>query len=292
MLKQRVITALILLPLALALFFFAPLPLFASAAHLVIVAMAYEWAGLAWPGSKLARIVYALVVGVIPIIIWRAEPLLQFWPSASWPASIESTLPMLGLAAALLAWPLIWLWMWFHPNSKALDKNAWVKAIAGVVVLIGAWITFVAIRAHNFDFDPMRGGGLILMMFAIVWGADVGAYFAGKQFGKTKLAPIMSPNKTWEGVAGGMLLGLLVAYAGVWLLHLTISSHGLFALCVAILVLISVLGDLFESMLKRLAGVKDSSQMLPGHGGLLDRLDSTIAVAPFFFVSLTLLDLL
>ena len=128
-------------------------------------------------------------------------------------------------------------------------------------------------------------------MLLIIWGADVGAYFAGKSLGKTKLAPVVSPNKTWEGAIGGLVLAVIVGVTVASLLSLNLDWFK-FSVFVVIMVVLSVFGDLFESMLKRQADIKDSSNILPGHGGLLDRLDSTLSVAPFFVAGVLWLELL
>ena len=132
---------------------------------------------------------------------------------------------------------------------------------------------------------------MLLLMLVIIWGADVGAYFAGKTWGKTKLAPVVSPNKTWEGALGGLVLAVAVGMAVASLLSLELDWLK-FTVFVIVMVVLSVFGDLFESMLKRQANIKDSSNILPGHGGLLDRLDSTLSVAPFFVAGVLWLELL
>jgi phosphatidate cytidylyltransferase len=148
-------------------------------------------------------------------------------------------------------------------------------------VLVPAWLALVVLHEHA----PQ----LVLLLILLVVAADVGAYFGGRKFGRHKLAPAVSPGKTWEGVAGGLVAAMLMATAGIYWLHLTPLPF--FALS-ALVVVASIVGDLTESMFKRHAGLKDSGSLLPGHGGVLDRVDSVTAAAPFFLIGLERLGLL
>jgi phosphatidate cytidylyltransferase len=161
----------------------------------------------------------------------------------------------------------------------------------GIAILAAAWLAIVVIRSFNINIDFHTGAWMLLLMLIVIWGADVGAYFAGKNFGKTKLAPVVSPNKTWEGAIGGLILANVVGIALALILDLQLNWLQ-FVVFLILIVALSVIGDLFESMLKRRANIKDSSNILPGHGGLLDRLDSTLSVAPFFVVGVLWLELL
>jgi phosphatidate cytidylyltransferase len=140
-------------------------------------------------------------------------------------------------------------------------------------VLVGAWVGLCAIRGAE------QGGHWLLWLFCLVWGADIGAYFAGRRFGRRKLAPAVSPGKTWEGVLGGALLSLALTWSA---LVLTDQWSPVWVPVVLSLIALSVFGDLFESVLKRQRGVKDSGALLPGHGGLLDRVDALLPVLPVF----------
>jgi phosphatidate cytidylyltransferase len=157
--------------------------------------------------------------------------------------------------------------------------NRWLAALAGLVVLVPAWVGM----ARLLKVEGGNGEELFLFLLVLVWAADIGAFFAGRRFGRVKLAPKVSPNKTWEGVLGGVIAGLLAAAAGaVWF---GFSPTSFVALCAAV-VLASIVGDLTESMFKRFAGLKDSGKMLPGHGGVLDRIDSVTAAVPFYVLGL------
>ena len=138
-------------------------------------------------------------------------------------------------------------------------------------------------------FDPQHGAELLLFVLLLIWAADTGAYIAGKSLGKTKLAPKISPKKTWEGVIGGMLLALLVLFVGFYLLHFSREQWLPLAILTVIIVAFSVVGDLTESIFKRLTGKKDSGRILPGHGGILDRIDGVLAVLPIALLGFSVL---
>lgn len=256
MLKERIITALILLPLVLAAVFLAPSWLFDAVIGVVIALMALEFFALCG-ASATGRVVLVAVMLSLYALSVRTTP--------------QSVL--LGEAvvvAALLLWLLAIAWLFVR-----VTLPGWVKAFAGVVMLAGAGIAL-----HDLKFLQPDGRWVFIALL-IVWAADVGAYAAGRLFGRHKLAPAISPGKTWEGVAGGVLLVMAVAaVADIWLVA---AAHQItWYLLLFVTTLISIAGDLFESLLKRQAGVKDSGRLLPGHGGLLDRLDSLLAVAPVF----------
>jgi len=266
MLRTRVITAVVLLAVLLPVTLFAPVAAFGALIALVVVFGAWEWARLLkLPGP--ACIGYAVLAGVALAASTRIG------------IGVDAARPLFEAAAVfwILAGPFVLV------RKPTLAHGAWrlLLIIAGLVVLVACWHALVAAR--------LLGVSFVLSVLLVVWLADIGAYFAGKAFGKHKLAPAISPGKTWEGAVGGWLA--VVVVAGV-----VIAAHAfeptlvsqlgrriglartLFALTV--LVAFSVVGDLFESMLKRQAGVKDSSALLPGHGGVLDRIDALLPVLP------------
>ncbi|MEN8176090.1 MAG: phosphatidate cytidylyltransferase, partial [Pseudomonadota bacterium] len=154
--------------------------------------------------------------------------------------------------------------------------------VAGVVLLSAAWAALVSVHRGS-----PAGAELTLYLLVLIWGADSGAYFAGRIFGKRKLAPALSPGKTVEGAAGAILAAVLLALFYAWWRQPG-TDVGLFSLLSIVVVVVSIAGDLFESLLKRREGVKDSGTLLPGHGGVLDRLDSLLAAAPVYYVGLHL----
>ncbi|WP_341679021.1 phosphatidate cytidylyltransferase [Niveibacterium sp. SC-1] len=256
MLRQRVITAIVLLiVLALALFALPQWPwwLFCGG---VLFAAGWEWGGLgAWASAQ--RWAYGAVLAALGMLVFWAQDTRLDWAA-------------FGLS---LAFWIVFVPLWLR--SKWAPKGVPTVALVGLVVLLPAALALARLR----DISPW----LLLAIAAIVWVADICAYFGGRAFGKRKLAPSISPGKSWEGVWSG-LLGVLVYGCVVLFFGLpTVTAHlGWFA-CVAMLVVLTALsveGDLFESMLKRRAGIKDSSNLLPGHGGVLDRIDSLTSTLP------------
>jgi len=256
-LKRRVATAVVLLPPAVALILFAPTPALALVFGAVIGVAALEWAPLAGAGSERRAWTYA---GGVLLLLW-----------ATWTFAFDAPLAARALLAAALAWwTFATLWI---VRRWPLGHDA--KLIAGPFALVPAWFALVAL--HRLDSGPQ----LVLLLLLIIWAADVGAFFAGRAYGRTKLAPVVSPGKTWEGALGGFVLAAAVAWVGAGLIGLDHArTVGIAALTVAI----SIVGDLTESLLKRQAGAKDSGTLLPGHGGVLDRLDSLFAAAPVVLV--------
>lgn len=254
MLRQRIVTALVLAPLVLLVIFWAPPVLVMSVLALLMLAGAWEWS--AFPGlrSPVARAAYVLVI---------AAAIAATWMSGTGP---EHT----ALLYCAIAWWILALgWIVVFPGHV----NRSIAAVVGLLVLVPTWLALV--QLHRFD--PQW----ILFLLLLVVAADVGAYFGGRRFGRHKLAPRVSPGKTWEGVIGGGVAAAIMAVIGVFWLH--VQAVPFIVLCVVVVVA-SIVGDLTESLFKRHAGLKDSGTLLPGHGGVLDRIDSITAAAPFFVV--------
>lgn len=285
MLKQRIITALFLIPLVLGLLLAIKLNYFAAAMTVVVYLVALEWAKLAEFKSAISCSIYAIAVSMINLAIWYTSGDFIIWPSPSWPMELVWDNPMIVLAAALVAILATVFIVFSYSKFPKWWANKAIISLFGLVMLPAFFISLVSIRSVAYLEDFYRGGQLLLLMFCIIWAADTGAYITGKAFGKTKLAPVVSPNKTWEGAMGGFILSVSVAWAGALLLKLEINSWLIYSMIAVLLAAMSVIGDLFESALKRVAHIKDSGNLLPGHGGLFDRLDSTIVVAPLFFLS-------
>lgn len=257
MLKQRIVTALILFLALLAALFLLPNRLWALLLAGVLTLAAHEWGGLAGYG-RLGRWGFAALTAGICLV------LLAVGAQGRW-------LYGLGLAFWLLVAPF-WL------AGKWQMKNPFLLGAVGWLVLLPTWQALVNLQ---------RVPSLLLMLLSVIWVADTAAYFFGKRFGRRKLAPRISPGKTWEGAIGALLS--VAAYAVFLALTAPsrIGGHGLawMGLALALMVL-SVEGDLFESWMKRVAGLKDSGQLLPGHGGVLDRIDGLTSTMPLAALAL------
>jgi phosphatidate cytidylyltransferase len=274
MLKQRVITGLILAIVAATAIFLLPLSGFAVVLAVVLASALWEWADLSGIARRPLRALYCAVsLGLV---------LLAGWGAAVW------TLPRERVVGEVLMLAGGW---WFvaaalvisYPRTTAIWGAVWQRLLMGWLTLIPAWLGFVFLRAQD------NGSWLVFFTVALVAAADIGAYFAGTRFGRHKLAPNVSPGKSWEGFAGGLvasLLFVLIVWAAFWRDRFALPP---FLAVAAVTVVGSVCGDLLESMLKRQRGVKDSSNLLPGHGGVLDRLDSLSAAIPIFALGLLLI---
>jgi phosphatidate cytidylyltransferase len=260
MLRARVITAVVLVVGLLLLLFALPVQGAIAAAALLLAAAAWEWAGFIGLTARLPRLGYAALIVLLGVLALLIPALMAQLQTVMWLA---------------LAWWLVALVLVLRFPCSFSPQ---VTALCGAAVLLPLWLVLVELLLQ-----PGYGGLLVLLLMVIVWSADIGAYFAGRSFGRVKLAPSVSPGKTWEGVLGGLLGALIVAAVGGWLLELPLIGLLLLTPGVA---MISVLGDLTVSMFKRNAGLKDSGRLLPGHGGILDRVDSLAAAAPLFLLGL------
>jgi phosphatidate cytidylyltransferase len=250
---RRVLTAALLLAVFVPAVLWAPAWLWALMMTGLVGMAAYEWARLSHFPAWFAR-VYAVLLA---LCAWALPHVL----GADWPA-FQTGLILLAVAFWLLVAPL---WLLGHWHAERL----FVRAAVGVVLLVPTWAALLYLHA--------RGPAVLLGVMAIVWIADTAAYFAGRHFGRHKLAPTISPGKTWEGVAGALIA--LALYAGVLGLVAGLPLLSLFVMVGGLLYL-SILGDLFESWIKRVSGMKDSGDMLPGHGGVLDRIDALTSTLP------------
>ncbi len=274
MLKYRVITALILIPIVIAALFLLPPLGFAIVTLAVCMLAAWEWGPLAGFSSPSQRIWGALLCGLVLV--------LMLWAIPAYNRSIHLTVIALPLWAAVVWWLLALVLVLFYPSSAAWWKHSrLLKALFGVVTIIPFFWGMFALRLHGYEQDPHQGAWWLLYVMILVWGADSGAYVFGKMFGKNKLAPKVSPGKTWEGLIGGLLTAALISWLFSRYAPLTVVPSSLL-ICTVIAALASVLGDLTESMFKREAGIKDSGNLIPGHGGILDRIDSLTAAVPVF----------
>jgi len=268
MLRTRVITALVLLVLFLAALFWLSPRAWAAFAGLLVAPAAWEWSKL----IKLRPVACGLYVVLVAAVCASLFALAQGNAAAGQRGAQNAAY----LAASLFWLIVVPLWLW----RSWLPRSRWLAALAGLVVLVPTWLALVELR----NLGPL----LLLLLMSVVWISDTAAYFAGRRFGRRKLAPSISPGKTWEGVAGAVLA--VSVYAALWsyawqpyfpqaLKSMRFGAFGML-LFLWLLTAIGIYGDLFESALKRHAGVKDSGALLPGHGGVLDRIDALTAVLP------------
>ncbi|MDP4534926.1 phosphatidate cytidylyltransferase [Alkalimonas collagenimarina] len=283
MLKQRIITALVLAPLALLAVFFLPLPGFSFFVAAVVLLGAWEWSRFCHLTSHTKRMSYVAMTAALMAVLYLLLPPIINWPlTDSW---LIKTVLLMGFLWWLLASALVLSF----PRSKTFWAHSlWLRAVMGWLTLIPAWLALILIRSVDNIHNPFTGAYLICGLLALVWAADIGGYLVGKPLGKTKLLPNVSPGKTVEGMLGGLaMVLLLVLLLAAWLGWP--PQTGILFVAAAGLTLLSVFGDLTESMLKRVAGVKDSGSMLPGHGGILDRIDSLTATAPLYALLVAIL---
>ena len=258
MLKQRIITAAWLAPLVLAGLFGLEGQYYALFTALIVLLATWEWSNLAGVTSSPGRAATVVGMMVLMLLLWYSDS-----ESAAW---------LLWLSA--LGWLINLYWVTHFPEKAHQWQSASRRLAMGLWVLLPCWVGFNVLGE--------TGGVWLLYVLLMVWMADIGAYFAGRAWGRRKLAPRVSPGKTWEGVAGGLVATLILALIfGVWQ-QLGVIGTIVLVLATVVVMLASVLGDLLESMLKRYRQIKDSSQLLPGHGGILDRIDSLTAAVPLF----------
>jgi len=257
MLMQRVVTALIALVALLLVLFVAPPDVAIAAIAFVGLAGAWEWSRFVGLSNLGARAAFVVLIGVLLLVAFIAADSLL--------------LPILGMAIAWWLGALAWVIVYPTPVPRA------VTWLGGICVLLPLFVALSTLY--------QAGAEVLLFSLIVVWAADVGAYFAGKTFGRHKLSPQISPGKTWEGVAGGLVVVTAVSFAGAQ--FFSISPVLLVPFCVATAAL-SIVGDLTVSIFKRNAGLKDSGSLFPGHGGILDRVDSVAAASPVFALGLSL----
>ena len=198
-------------------------------------------------------------------------------------ASLWFFIPIVIKVAAIWWLFALGLVILYPKMSRTWGKGVVLRGIMGFLVLVPCWL------AVNFIRNVENGPYILLFLLILIWGADSAAYFAGRLWGRRQLAPAVSPKKTWQGLGGALVSAIVITALILWLIHTPLSQWIKIMSVSLVTVLFSVLGDLFESMLKRKAGLKDSSHLLPGHGGILDRIDSLTAAAPIFLLGLEIL---
>ena len=279
MLLQRVITASILAPLVVLAVFKLPHAYFSLLWGIVLLVAAWEWTNLAEVKTTLGKVLFLLAL-LVPMLF------LHFWTQALEVAAQLTNYPEIRTYSGVIEFlmlPIIlfWFWVMFRIRKSAADllelKLSMAKKLfIGGFILVSAWLFLSRLMVLE---EP----SMTMFFFVLIWSADIGAYFAGKKFGKTKLAIEISPGKTLEGLYGALVSAVVVGLCFTLYFGFSMMSISDFMMLSVITVLISVYGDLFFSVAKRIRGVKDSGAILPGHGGLLDRLDSVIAAVPVFY---------
>jgi len=264
MLRSRILTAIILVPIVLWLIFYASPLIFLEATIVILLLASWEWSHLCGLTHIGARFLYFYMICMLQVLVFVINPLWVLWVSA-------------------IFWCIAFLLILFYPRVNACN-TVFVRGLMGAFVLTPCIVALNVMRSWE------QGSQLLLYFLLLIWIADTAAYFAGKRYGVTKLAPLVSPGKSVQGLIGAISVTFLFS------LLYAIFSKAVFIYYVPFFVglslitmLFSVVGDLFESMLKREVGVKDSGSLLPGHGGILDRIDSITAAAPIFLIGLFVL---
>ncbi len=269
MTKTRVLAALVMGPLAIAAVLLLPTQWMAALSAVIFLVGLWEWLKLAEIEDPIARgILLVTNLLLMVALVWASR--------SSTGGSL--VLFQIMVIVGVIWWLLAMLWLRHYNFASDHDTHARIfKLAAATLSIVPAWCALALIHAER-----PSGHYWLLLALAIVWAADSGAYFAGRKFGKHKLSPRVSPNKTIEGLIGGVIAGMLVAMIAAPFIGAKLSDLPAVALVAAWTILFSVVGDLFESLLKRHVGAKDSGDVIPGHGGVLDRIDSVLAALPVF----------
>lgn len=263
---RRFITVIILVPLVIWFILGTTVAVFQIFSAAFCLLAAWEWASLMGMRSHFNKTVYViLLLGGLSIV--------QFVPY------------IYVLCLAVVWWLIAIVILWGYVRKQTYNKKAFINGAIGFLCIIPAWVGLNSLRAGP------EGAHFVILFLFLLWATDTGAYLVGMRYGKNKLAPTLSPGKTIEGVIGGFALMLIFLVIGLLVFKIPADKWLGLGILAVVMVFFSVVGDLFESLFKRIAKVKDSGHMIPGHGGILDRLDSLLAAAPIFALGLILFGL-
>ncbi len=271
----RIATGSVLIALVVLWLFFADYAIFTIGALFIYMVAAYEMGPLL---KFKSRIPFLVVAAIASTVMFAIAPPGNY---------IEQGVPLYMkylVVAALPFWFISIFLVKSYPNNAQWHNNKVINVIVGLLMLVPFLQGLLILRATNFSQNYNEGAYLVLCVMALVWAADSGAYFTGRSIGKTKLMPEVSPKKTYEGMYGGIVLAIVVMYLAKHYNFYSVFAQDELGFLVAAFgaIIFSVFGDLMESMLKRLVGIKDSGKIFPGHGGMLDRIDSQLAAVPVF----------
>lgn len=271
MLKYRLLTAFLMGPIILWGIFSLPENWFAISAVVLVTMGAWEWSAL----TGISKISHRSMFVLLNLFIIISVLYLQN-------NNINLAVILASLAWWIISIPLL---LSFPFNDKNILHSKLIKGAVGIVLLLATLVSMVLIRSNSH-----YGPEFVLYVILLIWFADSGAYFAGRALGKNKLLPNVSPGKTWEGVAGAISITLIMSVVAINILNIPSSHATPFILVTLVSVVYSIVGDLSESMFKRMSHIKDSGHILPGHGGILDRIDSLMSALPVFFAGLWLME--
>jgi len=279
LLIQRIITALLLAPAAIWAIFYLSLTNFAAVILVVMAIGAWEWGPLMGFANKRRRLAFVAVSVSLIAALWYMLPIEQLWQEPKLLLNQVNSVLWLAVAWWLLSAALTFL----YPRCSGFwSSHRSVRGLFGWLTLVPTWLAFMVLRSSEYASDSYHGAQLLMILFLMVWSADIGAYFVGKSIGKRKLMPNVSPGKTLEGFVGGVFFACVMVLIAGYFIGWNMEQFKIVIPVTMLITTISVLGDLNESMFKRQAGVKDSGSILPGHGGVLDRIDSLTATAPIY----------
>lgn len=269
MLKHRIITAAILTPIVIAVILLPESSWFTLFLTVIVAIGAWEWAALCKLPEKY-RVIYSACVLILLAGIYLANNI-----------NLYMNIILLGLIYWCFALVMV---VAYQKQRNFLPKSSTILILIGVLLLVPMWSSLIVLK--SFSDNPVS---LLLFLMLLIWSADTAAYFCGKKWGKHKLVSRVSPGKTWEGMIGGVLAGLVISLCYIIVSNKDLANEWIFISLSIITIFISVLGDLMESLVKREANIKDSGSILPGHGGVMDRIDSLTAAGPIFVFGLSYL---